>query len=132
MIAKRAKELVIVPTVNQDLMTNVIPVVVMEFATNAVEQGMPRRNWLTLDGLEDMRPKHPDEVNMRKKTTSPITVKIDIELYEKARAISKITGITIRQIIEDGLEYKVTAYLCDRNLNTAVKQMVEFRRSRNE
>jgi hypothetical protein len=79
----------------------------MEFATNAAEQ------------------------DMRKKTTSPITVKIDIELYEKARAISKITGITIRQIIEDGLEYKVTAYLCDRNLNAAVKQMVEFRRNRN-
>jgi len=75
----------------------------MAFVMNAAEQGM-------------------------RKETSPITVKLNIELYEKARAISKLTGKKLRKIIEDGLEHEVLLCLNDDKLREAVDKMIEYRR----
>jgi len=107
MIVKCVKELAIVQIALKDLMTNVWSVVGMAFVANAEGQVM------------------------LKETTNSITVKIDIELYEKARAISKLTGRKLREIIESGLKREVIFCLRSGSLNIAVNQMVEYRRGKN-
>jgi len=62
----------------------------------------------------------------KKLTTKPVTVRLNKELHAKVAAISHVTGITIRQIVEDGLEHEVMVFLCDDRIERAVKAMLEY------
>ncbi len=61
-------------------------------------------------------------------TTNPITVRLDCELHQTARDVSRLTGITFRELVERGLAREIEHRLrTDERLSAAHCAMKRFR-----